>query len=58
MGITLITADRAGLPEHEPEAELVLVTVHDGTATLVLADGEELCFDASELLAALTEAAA
>jgi hypothetical protein len=44
---TLITALRAGRPEHTPEAEQVLVTVDGATVTLTLDDGEALHFDRS-----------
>ena len=53
----LITALRAGRPEHTPEAEPVLVSVDGHRATLTLDDGETLDFDAGELLGALREAA-
>jgi hypothetical protein len=49
---TLITALRAGRPEHTPEAEMVLVAVDGATVTLTLDDGETLVFDAAELAAA------
>jgi hypothetical protein len=49
---SLITALRAGRPEHTPEAEMVLVTVDGATVTLTLDDGETLAFDAAELAAA------
>lgn len=53
----VLSALRAGRPEHTPEAEPVLVEVRDGTATLTLDDGETVAFDARELRAALGEAA-
>lgn len=50
----VITALRAGRPEHTPEAESVLVDVTaDGTARLTLDDGETLSFDVVELAVAL-----
>ena len=49
----LITALRAGRPEHTPEAEPVLMAVHGSTVTLTLDDGETLSFDLGELLDAL-----
>lgn len=53
----LITCDRAGRREHSPEAEPVLVAVDGDAVTLTLDDGEMLEFDASELRAALEDAA-
>lgn len=49
----LITALRAGRPEHTPEAEPVLIDVGESTATLTLDDGEALVFDLAELRSAL-----
>jgi hypothetical protein len=52
----VITALRAGRPEHTPEAEPIVVAVDGATATLTLDDGETLAFDAVELRAALAPA--
>jgi hypothetical protein len=46
-------ATRAGRPEHTPEAEPVLISRTSSQIILVLDDGDELRFDATELDAAL-----
>ena len=58
MSRRLIVALRAVRPEHEPEAEPVIIDT-DSTDSIVveLDDGERLEFDARELRAALDEAA-
>lgn len=58
MTVTPLMATRAGLPEHTPEAEQVLVdTDTPDVVVLHLDDGEEITLDRSELLSALQEAA-
>lgn len=54
-GPTLLMCLRAGLPEHTPEAEPVLVQTGGGQVTLTLDDGEQITLDASELRAAIEE---
>jgi hypothetical protein len=50
---TLLMANRAGLPEHEPEAEPVLIQRDGDQVVLILDDGETLAFDATELRSAV-----
>lgn len=45
----MITALRAGRPEHTPEAEPVLISVAGEAVTLTLDDGCTLTFDRMEL---------
>jgi hypothetical protein len=52
----LVMATRAGRPEHSPEAEPVLVAQTSHEVILVLDDGDELRFDATELRKALDAA--
>lgn len=54
---SVVTALRAGRPEHTPESEAVLVALTGTTVTLTLDDGETLAFDVVELRAALGEPA-
>jgi len=48
-----IVATRRGRPEHSGDSEGVLVHVEGQTIMLVLDDGEQLIFDASELRSAM-----
>jgi hypothetical protein len=49
----LLTALRAGRPEHTPEVEPVLIALHGEQFVLILDDGERLSFDALEFCTAV-----